>query len=41
MEAIVEGFDCLYAGYANEQGHLWTPDGQLAALGYQVVAVYG
>lgn len=28
-------------GYANEQGHLWTPDGQLAALGYQVVAVYG
>lgn len=28
-------------GYAHEQGHLWTPDGQLAALGYQVVAVYG
>lgn len=29
------------SGYANEQGHLWTPDGQLAALGYQIVAVYG
>ncbi|MFN4264978.1 MAG: acyl-CoA thioesterase [Aquabacterium sp.] len=28
-------------GYVNERTHLWTPDGQLAALGYQVVAVYG
>lgn len=27
-------------GYVNERTHLWTPDGQLAALGYQVVAVY-
>jgi len=25
----------------NERTTLWTPDGQLAALGYQVVAVYG
>ncbi len=28
-------------GYTNEQSALWTPDGRLAALGYQVVAVYG
>lgn len=28
-------------GYVNEKTTLWTPDGQLAALGYQVVAVYG
>ncbi|HET6788697.1 MAG TPA: thioesterase family protein [Aquabacterium sp.] len=28
-------------GYVNERTTLWTPDGQLAALGYQVVAVYG
>jgi acyl-CoA thioesterase len=27
-------------GYVNEKTSLWTPDGQLAALGYQVVAVY-
>jgi len=27
-------------GYANDRAHLWTPDGQLAAMGYQVVAVY-
>jgi hypothetical protein len=27
-------------GYVNERTSLWTPDGQLAALGYQVVAVY-
>lgn len=27
-------------GYANDRSHLWTPDGQLAAFGYQVVAVY-
>ena len=27
-------------GYANDRAHLWTPEGQLAALGYQVVAVY-
>jgi len=27
-------------GYTNDRAHLWTPDGQLAALGYQVVAVY-
>jgi acyl-CoA thioesterase len=27
-------------GYVNERTALWTPDGQLAALGYQVVAVY-
>lgn len=27
-------------GYVNERTTLWTPDGQLAALGYQVVAVY-
>ena len=28
-------------GYTNEQAALWTPDGRLAAFGYQVVAVYG
>lgn len=28
-------------GYVNERTSLWTPSGQLAALGYQVVAVYG
>jgi hypothetical protein len=28
-------------GYVNERTTLWTPDGQLAAFGYQVVAVYG
>jgi acyl-CoA thioesterase len=28
-------------GYANQAATLWTPDGQLASLGYQVVAVYG
>lgn len=28
-------------GYVNETTTLWTPCGQLAALGYQVVAVYG
>ena len=28
-------------GYVNEKTSLWTPCGQLAALGYQVVAVYG
>ena len=27
-------------GYVNERTILWTPGGQLAALGYQVVAVY-
>jgi acyl-CoA thioesterase len=27
-------------GYVNEKTELWTPCGQLAALGYQVVAVY-
>ncbi len=27
-------------GYVNEKTELWAPDGQLAALGYQVVAVY-
>lgn len=27
-------------GYVNEKTALWTPNGQLAALGYQVVAVY-
>ena len=28
-------------GYVNEKTTLWTPCGQMAALGYQVVAVYG
>ena len=28
-------------GFVNEKTTLWTPCGQLAALGYQVVAVYG
>jgi acyl-CoA thioesterase len=28
-------------GYVNEKTTLWTPCGQLAAFGYQVVAVYG
>lgn len=34
--------DALAAGqgYVNERTTLWTPDGRLAALGYQVVAVY-
>lgn len=27
-------------GYVNERTALWTPDGRLAGLGYQVVAVY-
>ena len=27
-------------GFVNEKTTLWTPCGQLAALGYQVVAVY-
>jgi len=27
-------------GYVNERTLLWTPDGRLAGLGYQVVAVY-
>ncbi len=27
-------------GYINESSKLWTPSGELAALGYQVVAVY-
>lgn len=27
-------------GYVNQQAKLWAPDGQLAALAYQVVAVY-
>lgn len=35
-DALVTG-----EGYVNEKTALWTPDGQLAALGYQVVAVYG
>jgi len=34
-EALVVG-----EGYVNEKTTLWTPCGQLAALGYQVVAVY-
>jgi acyl-CoA thioesterase len=28
-------------GYVNEKTTLWTPAGEMAALGYQVVAVYG
>jgi acyl-CoA thioesterase len=28
-------------GYVNQQGLLWSPGGTLAALGYQVVTVYG
>lgn len=28
-------------GYVNQSARLWTPHGQLASLGYQVVAVYG
>jgi len=28
-------------GYVNQASRLWTPSGALAALGYQVVAVYG
>jgi hypothetical protein len=28
-------------GYVNQSAKLWTPNGQLASLGYQVVAVYG
>ena len=28
-------------GYVNQRTSLWAPDGTLAALGYQVAAVYG
>ena len=28
-------------GYSNQVTHLWSPDGELAAFGYQVVTVYG
>jgi acyl-CoA thioesterase len=28
-------------GYVNQRSTLWTPEGNLAALGYQVVGVYG
>lgn len=28
-------------GYVNQAATLWTPEGQLASLGYQLVAVYG
>ena len=28
-------------GYSNQASRLWSPDGELAALGYQVVTVYG
>ena len=28
-------------GYVNQVSKLWSPDGQLAAIGYQVVTVYG
>lgn len=35
-DALVTG-----EGYVNEKTTLWTADGELAALGYQVVAVYG
>jgi hypothetical protein len=28
-------------GYINQVTKLWTPDGELASIGYQVVAVYG
>ena len=28
-------------GYSNQVSRLWSPDGELAALGYQVVTVYG
>ncbi len=34
-DALVTG-----EGYVNERTALWTPDGRLAGLGYQVVAVY-
>ena len=35
-EAIAAG-----DGYVNQRTTLWAPDGTLAALGYQVAAVYG
>jgi acyl-CoA thioesterase len=28
-------------GYVSQRSHLWSPSGELAALGYQVVSVYG
>jgi hypothetical protein len=28
-------------GYVNQVSKLWTPSGELASIGYQVVAVYG
>ncbi|MHA6893344.1 acyl-CoA thioesterase [Ralstonia pseudosolanacearum] len=46
-EVVAEGYwridkETLAAadGYINERSTLWTPDGRLAALGYQVVGVY-
>lgn len=48
MESLDEGWfqidmDTVAAsdGYVNQTAKLWTPSGQLASLGYQVVAVYG
>lgn len=33
--------DAMMDGYVNQTARLWTPSGQLASLGTQVVAVYG
>lgn len=33
--------DSIAEGYVHQTAKLWTPNGQLASLGYQVVAVYG
>lgn len=33
--------DAMADGYVNQTARLWTPSGQLASLGTQVVAVYG
>ncbi|MEO8153015.1 MAG: thioesterase family protein [Rhizobacter sp.] len=48
LPAVTEGWwrvdtDVLAAagGYSNQATRLWSPDGELAALGYQVVTVYG
>lgn len=48
MESIEEGWFqidieavAVAEGYTNQSARLWTPDGRLASLGYQVVAVYG
>ncbi|GAA5177395.1 thioesterase family protein [Niveibacterium umoris] len=35
------GMVAFSAGYSHERAELWTPQGELAAFGYQIVAVFG